>query len=82
MNHFEATATPADFNPADFNWGRKGVAYDWQSLFAAAEAATLDREHAALAPAGFPTATVASATCASATFASATFASAGALDAE
>jgi hypothetical protein len=31
--------------------GRKGVSYDWQSLYAAAEAATIDREHAALAPA-------------------------------
>jgi hypothetical protein len=31
--------------------GRKGVSYDWQSLYAAAEAATIDREHAALVPA-------------------------------
>jgi hypothetical protein len=32
------------------NAGRKGVAYDWQSLLATAEAASLDRELAALAP--------------------------------
>lgn len=31
--------------------GRKGISYDWQSLYAATEAATIDREHAALAPA-------------------------------
>jgi len=31
--------------------GRKGVSYDWQSLYAAAEAATIDCELAALAPA-------------------------------
>jgi len=31
--------------------GRKGISYDWQSLYAAAEAATIDRELAALAPA-------------------------------
>ena len=29
--------------------GRKGISYDWQSLYAAAEAATIDSEHAALA---------------------------------
>ena len=33
------------------NNGRKGMSYDWQSLYAAAEAATIDCEHAALAPA-------------------------------
>ncbi len=33
------------------NQGRKGIAYDWQSLYAAAEAATIDSEHAALVPA-------------------------------
>ncbi len=42
------------FNTAQFdgtvNAGRKGVAYDWQSLLATAEAATLDRELAHLAP--------------------------------
>jgi hypothetical protein len=31
--------------------GRKGIAYDWQSLYAAAEAATLDSQLAALTPA-------------------------------
>ena len=31
--------------------GRKGIAYDWQSLYAAAEAATLDHQLAALVPA-------------------------------
>ena len=31
--------------------GRKGIAYDWQSLYAAGEAATLDRQLAALTPA-------------------------------
>jgi hypothetical protein len=30
--------------------GRKGIAYDWQSLLASAEAATLDFEIAALTP--------------------------------
>jgi len=33
------------------NQGRKGIAYDWQSLYAAAEARSIDHEHAALAPA-------------------------------
>jgi hypothetical protein len=32
------------------NAGRKGVAYDWQSLLATAEAATLDHELAHFAP--------------------------------
>jgi len=32
------------------NAGRKGVAYDWQSLLATAEAATLDHEFARLTP--------------------------------
>lgn len=31
--------------------GRKGIAYDWQSLFAAAEAETIEAEFAALVPA-------------------------------
>jgi hypothetical protein len=31
--------------------GRKGIAYDWQSLYAAAEAATLDQQLASLTPA-------------------------------
>ena len=30
--------------------GRKGIAYDWQSLLADAEAATLDSELATLTP--------------------------------
>ena len=30
--------------------GRKGIAYDWQSLLVAAETATLDYELAALTP--------------------------------
>jgi hypothetical protein len=30
--------------------GRKGIAYDWQSLLASAETATLDRELAEMAP--------------------------------
>ena len=30
--------------------GRKGISYDWQSLYAAAEAASIDSELAALAP--------------------------------
>jgi hypothetical protein len=40
MNQFDGTE----------NLGRKGIAYDWQSLLASAEAATLDSELAALAP--------------------------------
>jgi len=32
------------------NAGRKGVAYDWQSLLASAQAAELDAELRALAP--------------------------------
>jgi hypothetical protein len=31
--------------------GRKGISYDWQSLYAAAEAATIDAQMAALTPA-------------------------------
>ena len=41
MDQFDGTITQ----------GRKGIAYDWQSLYAAAEAASIDRELAALAPA-------------------------------
>ncbi len=51
MNHLEATAVPADFNR-----GRKGVTYDWQSLLASAEAGTLDRELATLVSAKFASA--------------------------
>ena len=39
MDNFDGTITQ----------GRKGIAYDWLSLYAAAEAATIDCEHAALA---------------------------------
>ncbi len=41
MDNFDGTITQ----------GRKGIAYDWQSLYAAAEALTIDSEHAELAPA-------------------------------
>jgi hypothetical protein len=41
--------TTAQFD-GTVNAGRKGVAYDWQSLLATAEASTLDRELADLAP--------------------------------
>ena len=41
MDHFDTT----------INNGRKGISYDWQSLYAAAEARSLDTEHAALVPA-------------------------------
>ncbi len=34
----------------DSQSGRKGIAYDWHSLYAAAEAATLDCQLAALTP--------------------------------
>ncbi|HQZ37258.1 MAG TPA: hypothetical protein PK020_22720 [Ilumatobacteraceae bacterium] len=33
------------------NNGRKGMSYDWQSLYAASEAASIDNELAALVPA-------------------------------
>jgi len=32
------------------NAGRKGIAYDWQSLYAAAQAAALERDVEALTP--------------------------------
>ena len=38
--HYDGTTTA----------GRKGISYDWQSLYAAAEAATIDSELAALTP--------------------------------
>jgi len=31
--------------------GRKGIAYDWQSLFAASEAESIDSEYASILPA-------------------------------
>lgn len=38
-------------NTADTVWtGRKGVAYDWRTVVAAAEASHLDRELEALVP--------------------------------
>ena len=40
MENFDGTTTS----------GRKGIAYDWQSLLASAEAATLDFEIATLTP--------------------------------
>jgi hypothetical protein len=40
MDQFETTE----------NFGRKGIAYDWQALLASVEAATLDAELAALTP--------------------------------
>ena len=40
MNQFDGTE----------NLGRKGIAYDWQSPLASAEAASLDSELAALTP--------------------------------
>ena len=40
MDQFDGTITN----------GRKGMSYDWQSLYAAAEARTIDTELAALAP--------------------------------
>ena len=41
MDQFDGTITQ----------GRKGIAYDWQSLYAATEAASIDNELAALVPA-------------------------------
>jgi hypothetical protein len=32
------------------NQGRKGIAYDWQSLYAAAQASTIDRDLSELVP--------------------------------
>ena len=40
-----------DTTPVFTQQGRKGIAYDWQSLYAAAEAASVDQELAALVPA-------------------------------
>jgi len=42
--------TISDTTPFSSQQGRKGIAYDWQSLYAAAEAATIDRDFAAIAP--------------------------------
>ena len=40
MEAFDGTATS----------GRKGIAYDWQSLLVSAESTTLDQELAAMTP--------------------------------
>jgi hypothetical protein len=42
---------PVFSQPVFSQQGRKGIAYDWQSLYAAAEAADLDEKFAALTPA-------------------------------
>ena len=44
-------STTAVDQPVCSQNGRKGIAYDWQSLYAAAEATNLDEKFAALAPA-------------------------------
>ena len=36
--------------PVCSQYGRKGIAYDWQSLYVAAEAQSLDAQLAALTP--------------------------------
>lgn len=40
-----------DTTPVCTQNGRKGISYDWQSLFAAAEVAGVDHELASLIPA-------------------------------
>lgn len=40
-----------DSTPVFTQQGRKGIAYDWQSLYAAAEVESVDQELAALVPA-------------------------------
>ena len=49
MNNLSTTVVASQ--PYFSQNGRKGISYDWQSLYAAAEAATIDSEHAALVPA-------------------------------
>lgn len=44
-------STSVDASQSFSNNGRKGMSYDWQSLYAASEATSIDSEHAALAPA-------------------------------
>ena len=39
-----------DTAPVCSQYGRKGIAYDWQSLYAASETATLDEQLASLTP--------------------------------
>jgi hypothetical protein len=43
--------TTTDTTPVCTQNGRKGISYDWQSLYAAAEAARVDQELANLVPA-------------------------------
>ena len=40
-----------DQHDGTINQGRKGIAYDWQSLYVAAQTESMDRELAELAPA-------------------------------
>jgi hypothetical protein len=51
MNTIDTTTLNGQFSGQPFfsQGGRKGIAYDWQSLYAAAEAATLDHEFASIA---------------------------------
>jgi hypothetical protein len=51
MNHIDTTTGHDQFSGTPFfsQGGRKGIGYDWQSLYAAAEAATLDHEFASIA---------------------------------
>ena len=44
-------STNVDASQPFFSNGRKGISYDWQSLYASAEAASIDGELAALVPA-------------------------------
>ena len=44
-------STNVDASQPFFSNGRKGMSYDWHSLYAAAKAATIDCELAALVPA-------------------------------
>lgn len=43
-------STNVDASQTFSNNGRKGMSYDWQSLYAATEAASIDSELAALVP--------------------------------
>ncbi len=44
-------STNVDASQSFSSNGRKGISYDWQSLYAASEAASIDSEFAALVPA-------------------------------
>jgi hypothetical protein len=50
MDRIHSTTITVSRTAPFTNGGRKGIAYDWQSLYAEAQAATLDRDLAALAP--------------------------------